>query len=76
MCQIMRFSFYCMNRSIKADASIRKTPMLVIHNFIARSAIIQISYVPTSHENLLRNSIHYDKNMRFIKSPMRRFVSK
>ncbi len=60
----------------RADASIRKTPMSVIPNFIARSAIIQISYAPISHKNLLYNWIHCDKNTRFMKSPMWHFVSK
>ncbi len=36
--------------------------MCIIHEFIAGSAIIQISYVPTSHENLLCNTIYCDKN--------------
>ncbi len=41
---------------------IRKTHMCVIHNFITRSVIIQIFYVPTSNENRLCNLIHCDKN--------------
>ncbi len=46
---------------LRADTSIRKTPMGVIHNFIVRSAFIQIAYVLISHKNLC-NSIHCDKN--------------
>ncbi len=47
------FHFIAWIYRYRADASIRKTPMHVIHDFIARSAIFQISYVPTRNENLL-----------------------